>query len=429
MRCFIISKKNILIKLVFEAYVKYGKFLKKIIPISLRGKFKALINDNLSNNIEFDHNTNAVFEKGINLIGYIKAEMGLGHSCRLLASALDLTDISWTAVNYDKLNAVRHQENIWDHKISNTIKYNTSIIHINPDNLKIASMYLPKDTWKVKYNIAYILWELEKLPKEWISILSNFDEIWAPSSFIANNINKAIDKPVYLIPYGIEFDIKKDYSRQYFNLPENVFLFLTMYDYNSTSQRKNPYGSIQAFKSAFKKDDDHVGLIIKINNTKGQAEKEIEFLKNNLAGYKNIFFIENTLEQDEVYGLINLCDCFISLHRSEGFGLVIAESMYLKKPVIATNWSANIEFMNETSACLVDFSFTKIKSDLGIYKAGQRWAEPDYLHAANYMNRLVSDAEYYHLISENAHRLIKTHYSMQNSASMIKKRLNALNLL
>lgn len=419
-------------KIFVKIHYRFGKIIKKITPSLVRDKAKAIVKNQLKEN-----NVNTVpsmrkeeltkLKDGINLIGYFKAEMGLGQGCRLIAKALCVGRIDWCGISFDKLDhSVSQRDMVWSPKLVKKPIYKINLFHINPDTLYISKVYLHKDVFRIPYNIGIVLWELTEIPEEWIKDLSFFQELWTPSGFIADALAKCVEVPVLKVPYGISVENYDRYSRQYFGLPEDVFFYLVMYDANSTSKRKNPMGVINAYVRAFKPEDEQVGIIIKINNSVNQDTNELSEMKAMLSRYKNVIFIEKTLSRDEVNSLINCADSFVSLHRAEGFGLIIAEAMYLGKPVIATNWSANTEFMNNENSCLVDYSIVDIDKDYGSYKKGMTWAEPDYDDAANYMERLVRDKDYYNMLSKNAYEYIREDYSYEKCAGIINNRLKQL---
>ncbi|GJM83642.1 hypothetical protein HMSSN139_61380 [Paenibacillus sp. HMSSN-139] len=144
-----------------------------------------------------------------------------------------------------------------------------------------------------------------------------------------------------------------------------------MYDVKSYQERKNPEAAINAFKAAFQPDDTNVGLVIKVNCYKSTLN-DLEALDVLIANYKNIYLIKETISRNDVNALLGITDCFVSLHRSEGFGLGLAEAMYLGKPVIGTNWSSNTDFMNNKNSCLVDYELIQVGRDQGPYKAYQK---------------------------------------------------------
>lgn len=358
-----------------------------------------------------------IYSHGINIIGNIKAETGLGQSCRLVAGLIEKTGIPFSIYQYDQLGVLKTGDSTWDNRISDELPYDINLIHINPHELGIAYMQMDAGIWEHRYNIAYWLWELEEFPEEWIPCFNCVNEIWTPSEFISKAIRKKTNLPVRTIPYYLELEKGESFDREFFKLPEEKFLFLMMYDHSSVMERKNPIGALKAFKKAFSKDNNKVGLVIKINNYKDKDMQQIQAI---LDGYDNVYFIRETLSRDQVNSLIKCVNVFVSLHRAEGFGLVLAESMYLGTPTIATNWSSNIEFMNEDVACMVNYSLVTIEKDLPPFKAGNRWAEPDLEDAARWMRRLYEDKELYKRIKENAENFIRNVLSQKNLTQLLK---------
>lgn len=332
-------------------------------------------------------------EQGVNLIGYARAESGLGEACRLAARALQSADVPFCIINFPYCPS-RQNDLSWKHKEVKKPVYNTNLFFINADQMYYHFKKTLNRRWfNYRYNIGYWHWELPEFPDNWKESFSLVNEVWVPSNFTSNSISKKTAKPVITIPHGISVELPSNINRNYFGMPENRFLFLTMFDIYSTSARKNPAAVIEAYKQAFKKDDHKVGLVLKINNA-SDLPKEVEQLKQNIADYENIFLIEKILSRQELNGLLNTIDGYVSLHRAEGFGLPLAEAMYLGKPVIGTNWSGNVDFMDENNACVIDFSLRKIGENYGPYTANQYWAEPDVNEAAQFMKKLVENKQF-----------------------------------
>ena len=358
---------------------------------------------------------------GINVIGLVRAQMGLGQSCRLLANALEHCDVPYSLYNFELPASLMHAEDhSYDSKISKELKYNINLIHVNPDEMLLMYNRLPEDSWDHCYNIAFWLWELEAIPESWNKYFSMLDEIWTPSEFISQSLRKVTDLPVITIPYCVTAATEECFDRKYFHLPEDMFLFLSMYDSNSTMERKNPMGTVNAFKQAFKPDDKKVGLVLKVNNAR---EEDLRILRESLREYDNIYYITETLEKSAVNSLIKVCDAFVSLHRAEGFGLVMAEAMLVGTPCIATNWSSNTEFMNNEVACMVDYSFTSLKEDYPPYKKGAVWADPDIGQAAEYMKQLAADSDYYESLARSANQYISEKLGMNQAVERIETRI------
>lgn len=367
------------------------KYLKNFIKQSIHGVRKKKMLRKCKTILPFNRQK---YENGINLIGDIQAETGLGQSMRILASVLAKNDIPFDIVQISQPGDLKSDNHDWDYMITNQPKYNINLIHINASEWAEDYNIIDKSILDYRKNIAYWLWELEEFPKKWRACIETVDEIWAPSEFVCKSIRKCTNKSVRRLPYAIEIKKPEISTRSYFGFPEEAFLYLAMYDCQSISERKNPKGMIDAFIRAFSPDyanNYKIGMILKVNH--GEYENKLTMLKNQLREYKYIFFITDILTRDEVYALEAVADVLVSLHRSEGFGLAVAEAMSLGTAVVTTNWSATTEFTTEDNACLVDYDLVELEHAIGPYKKGSRWAEPDINQAAKYMKQMYEDRD------------------------------------
>ena len=405
---------------------KAKPLLIKLIPIGFLRRVKKGMIDSAMIKLEREKVkpfARAANPDGVNLIGFIRGEIGLGESCRLVAGGLRESGLDFTVYNYEQISAMQCNDFSWDDKITNTAPYNINLIHIQPYELPLAFVRISRDIWDGRYNIAFWLWELEDFPQEWENALALVDEIWTPSEFSSESIRKATGKPVYTIPYAMAVPDCGFYNRESFHFPEDMFLFLCMYDCNSTMERKNPMAAINAYKQAFSSAERRAGLVLKMNNPQ---QKDIDVIHEALSGYPNIYIVADVLEKIKVNALIAITDVYVSLHRSEGFGLVPAEAMLLGTPVIATNWSSNTEFMNADTACLVDFNLIDIDGDYGPYRKGNRWADPDIAQAAGFMRKLYEDKGYHQQIAKNAKACIEEKLAPIHAAGLIRARIMVL---
>lgn len=234
------------------------------------------------------------------------------------------------------------------------------------------------------------------------------DEIWVASNFVKNSVIKAIGNKCHLIPIPINFSIEGKKKCE-FNIPDK-YTFLFIYDKNSVNGRKNPLGLINSFLSAFPNKNDAC-LVIKTNDP--------EMLKYNIEN--RVIIINEIMSRQDIYELQNCCDCFISLHRSEGFGLNIIESMFLEKPVIATNWSGNTDFMNIDNSFPVDYKLVKIGEGYEPYNYEDFWAEPNTEHSIELMRYVINNDT--SSISRNAKRTVAENYSPKRINQLILDRL------
>jgi glycosyltransferase involved in cell wall biosynthesis len=230
--------------------------------------------------------------------------------------------------------------------------------------------------------------------------------------------------PVVRVPPVVHVSGVK-FSKEQLNLPAGRFLFLAMFDTKSVLERKNPLGVLRAFKRAFASNDQQVGLVLKFNNP-DQEQPVMRELHDELTGSENVFMIDRLLSRDELTSLIGVCDCFVSLHRSEGFGLPPAEAMSLGKPAILTNWSGNVDYMTDDNCIAIDYELVKLDRDFGPYKAGQYWAEPDLDQAAHWMKRIVAEPELARNIGLKGQETIRSQFSPHAVGKIITARLEEI---
>ena len=278
------------------------------------------------------------------------------------------------------------------------------------------------------YRVGFWYWELDRIPQGWKDALASLDEIWVATEFVAAAVRGATSKPVVKIAPPIEVRLSRRYARSDFALPENRFLFLFSFDYNSYPKRKNPDGAIAAFRRAFGNRRD-VGLVLKSINGKHHAERFAE-MRDLVGADDRIVVLDAFLTRDEVLGLQSVADAFVSLHRSEGLGLGLAESMYQGKPVIGTRYSGNLEFMNDQNSCLVDCELVPVgKGEYHYDDERFHWAQPDVDQGAHCMRRLVDDADFRQRIARNGQQTIRTRFTPAATAALIRERLGTLGLL
>jgi GT2 family glycosyltransferase/glycosyltransferase involved in cell wall biosynthesis len=330
-----------------------------------------------------------VISHGVNIFGFLDSESGVGEAARTLTRAVMQKGIPHALLNSPRCPH-RRKENEFSKKFSAKNPYAVNIIVFYGDVFASELRAFGEKKFRGKYNIAYWAWELSSLPASWAALLGNVDEIWTPSSFSAKAIHEAKkDIPITIIPHAITMR-KCPYPRKRFGVPDDMFLFLFTFDFYSIFERKNPLAIVRAFKNAFRLDEP-VGLVIKSSNHTINLEDFAKLQKESEA--HNIFLLNDCFSRDEISSLMNVCDAYVSLHRSEGFGLTIAESMMLGKPVIATNYSGNTDFLNEENGFPIPYTLVPLEKDYGPYKKGNVWANPDEEKAAEAMRMIYSHHE------------------------------------
>ena len=367
-------------------------------------------------------------QMGINLIGYYQGDLGLGEALRYIARAIDKASIPFIVRRFSAPLLSSQNNKTLDPYLSDYCQYPINCITVNPDLLYRLPAWVGLAEWANRYNIAYWFWELKNFPQEWRYALSLIDEIWVNTEFIASSMRQA-HKRVVKIPFAVEFE-KPDaqFTRQYFGLPETGFLFLSSFDFNSSVARKNPQATIDAFLLAFPPEEKNVFLIIKSIN-KHLHPDTFAKLEQRAKKDSRIIFMDQQLSTAQMRGLLTCVDSYISLHRSEGLGLGMAESMYLGKPVVGTAYSGNLEFMNPSNSCLISYDEIAVDPADYHYSKNQVWANAHVPAAAAALQKIVHDVPFRNMLGMNAQLYMREHHSFAVMGKAISERLDQLHKL
>lgn len=327
---------------------------------------------------------------GINLIGYVAAELGVGEAARSLARACSAVSVPYSVVDvgFQSSNPQRDTQAL---KNASKEHFAIDVVYVNADQTENTLKHLQSIKHESTYRIGFWHWEQPQIPAEHIAAFAGLNEVWVPSNFVRDAVAAVSPVPVTVIPHALQFEATPDVKRSSFGLPEDKVLALVMYDFHSYQHRKNPKAAIAAFRLATKNRDDAV-LVVKTINRDKHPEASQE-LSDYLADLSNTVIIDEFLTRQQTWDLQSCCDLLISLHRAEGFGLAPAEMMYLGKAVVATGWSANMDFMTANNSMPVEFKLEPLEHAVGAYPAGPLWAEADIEHAAACVTQLLEQPE------------------------------------
>jgi glycosyltransferase involved in cell wall biosynthesis len=359
---------------------------------------------------------------GVNLVGYVRAEMGIGESARSASKAAKAAGLPVALTNVRTGGEFRSEDHTAG-PATDKLPYPFSVFHVNADQTEVVFQSLDPALVSSRYNIGFWHWELEQFPERWLRAFEKYREIWTSSTFCQEAIARVSPIPVVRIPHCIDFDVPPTMGRDYFGLPSDRFLFLTLFDMVSIFDRKNPLGAVEAFIRAFG-NDPSVQLIVKINNAEKRPDS-LRLLKESIAGYP-ITIVDRTIRREETYGLINACDCVVSLHRSEGFGLTLAEAMFLGKPVIATAYSGNMDFTRVDNSFLVSYRLKPVGKNNAPYDEHCLWADPCVEQAAEHMRTVAEDAEIRQKVACTGQELVRRMLSPQAVGRQMEERLKAI---
>jgi len=362
---------------------------------------------------------------GVNMVGYFTMESGIGESARSLVSIVQKTTVPFSLKNLED-PLIASNDRRYSDLLQKDDRYDISIFDVNANRIPAVIKTLPANWMNGSYNIAYWVWELEAFPKQWLPSFACFDEIWSPSAFCTGAFQRKTSLPVMTMPYAINIEnINALCSRKDFGLSPGGFVFLFVFSLQSAFERKNPLAVISAFKKAFRDvSRDKVCLALKISGA-AQHRWAYDEINKASAGLP-VTIIDAHLDAATLYRLMDLSDCYVSLHRSEGFGLTIAESMFLGKPCIATAYSGNMEFMNADNSYPVNYSLSKIAHSIGPYKKGNLWAEPDIEHAAELMRFVYEQRDEAAQKGSSGARQMRDKFSPQALSKVFERRLQAI---
>lgn len=361
---------------------------------------------------------------GLNLVGYFRAILGIGESVRCAARAAEAAGLPVACIDL-KLPCKNPQtDDTFTARLQTDNPHPVNVFHLDAPGARDIDHHHGQDFRAGKYNIGYWAWELPEFPDAWTQYADYFDEIWAPSHFSADAIAEKVPLPVLVMPHAIFFERPQGNFREKFGLPADRYLFLFLYDLNSYSERKNPAAVLEAFRQSGLAGAG-AALVIKIHNVAGN-ETDFEKLRSVAGALPGTVLITQALSRCALYELESACDCFVSLHRSEGYGLAVAECMFLGKPVIATDWSATAEFVDEGCGCPVRCRTVTLDRNHGPYAKGQIWAEPDVEHAGEWMRRLYEDRELGERLGAAARIRMEERYSPAVIGARYRRRLEAI---
>jgi glycosyltransferase involved in cell wall biosynthesis len=324
--------------------------------------------------------------RGVNVVGYVTAVVGVGHVARVLASSLHTADVRNVVVANQETTSQKSLP--FETRRAGDANFDVNLLCVNADHMELVARQLGPEFFGGRGTIGVWFWEVEDFPSSSIEAFDLVDEVWVASDFVFESIAPVAPKPVRKFPLPVVVPpVPVEVTRADFGLPDERFVFLFVYDFLSTAERKNPLGLIDAYTRAFDPDDGAVLVLKSINGEK--RIDQLERVRRTAEARPDIHVLDTYLSPDLHAALLAHSDAFVSLHRSEGFGLDLAAAMGLGKPVIATRYSGNLEFMDDDTAYLVDYDLVPVGAGNDPYPPDSRWAQPRADHGAALMRRVV----------------------------------------
>jgi glycosyltransferase involved in cell wall biosynthesis/SAM-dependent methyltransferase len=358
---------------------------------------------------------------GVNLVGYLSSERGIGEVARQVDSALATRELPVARIDIPveepKLAAAFGVLTAADRP------YDVNLVCVNADMVPAVVRAAPEQLFEGKHSAGLWFWEVESFPEHWCGSFDHLDEVWTATEFVAEALRPLAPIPVRTVRVPVVPGEAGDADRAALSMPDG-FCFLFVFDFRSVFRRKNPLGLIEAFRSAFEPGE---GASLLIKSVGGESCPDaVAELTAAADLHPDIQLLDGVISVEEKNAMIANCDCYVSLHRSEGLGLTMAEAMYFGRPVIATGYSGNLDFMNGENSYLVDYSLARIGEGAEPYPEFARWAEPSCAHAAEQMRAVFDDREEAARRGARGAEDIRTTHSPEAAGRVIEERLTEI---
>jgi len=359
---------------------------------------------------------------GANVIGPFTSGLEAGEMARAVVSALDAAGVSTLPVQsqasaYDRPDAAYSTAALEDSP------FPVNLICLEGDPLLEFGRSAGRQAFAGRYSIGLSLWSGAQFPQNNVSQFSFLEEVWAPSSHVAEALVRVATAPVRAVRVPVQVPPFTLRPRAELGLCEDQFLFLCSFDYLQGAERMNPLGVIEAFRLA-RRTGDHAELVLRCVNS-NRAPSAHATLRD-AAEDHDITVLDRYLSSDEERSLLAHCDSFISLHHAESFGVRMAQAMWHGKPVIATGYSGNLDFMTGSNSLLVDYELVPTGSEADAYRAESEWAEPSIEHAAGRIRQVLDDRESARVLGARAARDIRRTHSPEAAGVTMGRRLESV---
>lgn len=339
-----------------------------------------------------------VSEAKVVVAGLVHHRSGLGHNANNSLKALEIAGIHACAAPFFPAPGGWNQRLGPSSESIHSLADHTVLLHLPVDQV-IPSLAAQPALLRAERLIGYFMWEMQTVPRQFHRALDLVDEIWTATDFVASAFRKVTDTPVHVTGHAVDVSAVETVRRENLVSPWTDFIVHFSCDANSTIARKNAHGAIRAFLRAFAEDEEAI-LLLRIRNlVHAQAlarlgDPSARELMDLIGRSPQVKLIADELSYGEALGLIRASDCYMSLHRSEGFGYTIAEALALGVPVVAVGYSGLLHEGQIPQVHRVDFDMVDVlPGEYFFWEPEMLWADPSEAHAAELLQRVRSEAE------------------------------------
>jgi glycosyltransferase involved in cell wall biosynthesis len=362
------------------------------------------------------------FPVGVNLVGYLRAENGRGAAARSLLDVLRRTRSPF-GLHVCAATGSRQRAEL-DSSGDSPVIYDTTIACVAADQLPVLNEQMQGRMPVAETTVGLWAWEVETFPPWMARSATMVDEIWVASRHVATSLASVCSVPVHVFaPPVVVADRIAEIDRVDIGLTDD-FTFLFCFDFAAGFERKNPLAVVRAFRRAFAPGDGP-RLVIKSVN-RASSPLAAARLDAAVEDRTDIVIRDGYEPGVRQLALTAVCDCYVSLHRASGYGIALAEAMAAARPVIATGYSGNLEFMTDDSAVLIPYELDRIPFGCDPYAPTGLWAEPDLGAASDAMRRMASDPAAAARLGTRARDHIAALHTPDSRVEFVRTRLHEL---
>ncbi len=364
--------------------------------------------------------------RGVRFLGYVEGSLGLGHTLRTQIRAYAQYSRRFSIYPF-RLGIERRMIGPYLPEHYDLFRrYEVTVLDLATDQLPHLYGHISQMLLRDSYVVLRTFWELPAAPQAWAPLLEPIDEIWVPNSFVGDAFRPIFSGAIHVVPPCVDVTDGPFLERADLGLSPEAFYVLFSFDYHSSTARKNPLAVVRAFTEAFPQTNRDIRLIIKTIGDHTLHQATHDALQQAAEADPRIHIIHQDIPRQQMVSLIRACDCYVSLHRSEGFGSGMAEALLFGRRVVGTNFSGNTDFLTEETGYPVEYDLVPVAPGDYSWSEGQVWAEPRHDSAVAALRAAYFDGPAADARAAAGAALIRSTYGVDAVGAAIAARIETL---